>query len=214
LETIWLSISAGTGPEECAYAAALTLKTLTEELPNNARLSVLQTEPADRPGNIRSALIRLDGKDIAGFAQSWTGIIQWVWTSKYRPRHKRKNWFVAVQPCPENPAESPLSPADVRFSAAKASGPGGQYVNKTESAVRAVHIPTGKTVLAREERSQFSNKKRALARLAALCGQDHANRQNLAQAQRRHLHYELHRGDPIRIYEKRDDGTIAERRKP
>lgn len=204
METIWLSISAGTGPEECAHAAALTLEVLVKDIQNRGgemRIRIIEAEPSPVKGNIRSALLALEGEGVKAAADSWTGVIQWVWRSTYRPHHKRKNWFVSIKTYLEPIPGEEFSPRDVRFETARAGGPGGQYVNRTESAVRAIHIPTGKTVLAREERSQRMNKKLALARLAALWQEEQEDKEKQSQAARRHLHYELERGNPLRIYD-------------
>lgn len=202
MDIIWLSISSGVGPEECAHAASLTLQILQKEIEEKGgiTLRLIDSEPSYEKGNIRSALVALEGKGVKEFTQSWKGVIQWIWRSTYRPHHKRKNWFIQVTPFIEPEKGEIFSSSDVRFETARASGPGGQYVNKTESAVRAIHIPTGKSVIAREERSQLLNKKLALARLALLFSKEQQEKQKESQSKLRHSHWELERGNPIRVY--------------
>jgi len=148
-----------------------------------------------------SALVVLHGTSADAFARRWTGTIQWTAPSPVRPHHKRKNWFVGAArlgPPPETPR--PIAAQEVRIETLRAGGPGGQHQNKTESAVRAVHLPTGLAVVAREERSQSRNRALALERLAALVKSGSeleaiADRQS-AQA----VHDQLERGRPIRRF--------------
>jgi peptide chain release factor len=198
---MWLSVSAGSGPEECAHAAALTVQAMLREASSDIRISVIESESAREKGNLRSALLALEGEGAKKFADSWTGIIQWIWQSTYRPHHKRKNWFVQVKPYTAPAPGELFSPADVRFETARSGGPGGQYVNKTETAFRAVHIPTGKSAVARNERSQLLNKRLALARLASLLAEGQSDREKQSRSDLRHSHWELERGNPVRVYD-------------
>lgn len=118
-----------------------------------------------------SAVVVLDGEAAADLARRWTaGSILWINRSPLRPGHARKNWFVGVVMLPEAVANGAAAPAraDIRFESFRAGGPGGQHQNKTESAVRAVHGPTGLTATARDGRSQHRNKVLAVERLTAL----------------------------------------------
>jgi peptide chain release factor len=204
LNSFFLSVSAGNGPEECAYAASLTVKVLLQEIQNfpDKKISakVIESEPTRISENIRSALIALEGEEAEEFVKSWVGVIQWVWQSTYRPHHKRKNWFVSVKPYFTTEYDKDFSLSDVRFETAKAGGHGGQHVNKTETTVRAVHIPTGKSTVARGERSQLMNKNTALARLVSALNDEKIAKEMQNRSELRHSHWELERGNPIRVY--------------
>ena len=203
METIWLNTSAGSGPEECAHAAALTLQVIKKEaeMHKDITLQIIEAEESRIKGNFRSVLILLEGKNVKEFIDSWTGIIQWIWQSKYRPHHKRKNWFVSVKPFLDPQTDGVFSLSEVRFETARSGGPGGQHVNKTETAVRAVHIPSGKSVVAKGERSQLMNKKIAIVRLAAIFQNEKTNMEAQSRSKIRHSHWELERGNPIRVYD-------------
>lgn len=166
---IRLLFTSGRGPAECRIALAKAIATLTAE----ANALGLDTDCVNGPNpdghGPASAITVIHGDAATTFARPWIGSIQWVAQSPLWPHHKRKNWFIGVFELPALPdAPKALTERDVRFEAFRAGGPGGQHQNKTESAVRAVHIATGLSVVAREERSQHRNKALALQRIAAL----------------------------------------------
>lgn len=197
---MWLQISAGQGPAECAWVVARLLETMQKSAKREGlTLSLLQADNGPEPQTLNSALCSLEGPQAEHWARSWQGSILWVGQSPFRPHHKRKNWFVGVQ-CFEPVTPTQLNERDLRFESQRSGGPGGQNVNKVESAVRLTHLPTGLSVLAQEERSQMRNRQLALARLAALLqGQDQA-RQQAAEQSRWLAHHALERGNPVKAF--------------
>ncbi|WP_188706598.1 peptide chain release factor H [Silvimonas iriomotensis] len=195
---VLLQLSAGQGPAECCRAVAGILNRLLAEATAHAiPAAVLETEAGPLASTLRSALISLDGPDAQAFAQGWAGSAQWICASPYRPRHARKNWFIGIAIC-ETPASLPDT--GIRFEACRASGPGGQHVNKTESAIRATHIASGISVRVETERSQHANKRLAMALLAHKLA-EHAERVQAEQrAARRQLHHDVARGNPVRVF--------------
>ena len=198
---IRLLLTSGRGPAECRIALSKTLDVMRRES-DATGLSLDIAEGPDPDGHgPASAVAILQGAGAEAFARRWTGSIQWVAASPVRPHHKRKNWFIGVIALPgvQETARA-LDMHDVAFETTRAGGPGGQHQNTTESAVRAVHRPTGFSVVAREERSQHRNKAIALERLAALL----KLAQSLAELTDRHAIQEYHdrveRGRPVRRF--------------
>lgn len=94
------------------------------------------------------------------------GTVQWIFQSPFRPEHKRKNWFVDVSIIPE--IDEICKDQNIRFERFHSGGNGGQNVNKVETGVRLIHIPTGITVTSTAERTQQLNRKDALQKLNAI----------------------------------------------
>jgi len=160
------------GPAECRIALRHALDALAKDAGAcGCSCDIAESAGADAHGP-PSALALIASDDDPACAQAlascWTGAIVWVCKSPLRPHHPRKNWFVAAIELPPPPELQALSPSDVRFETLRAGGPGGQHQNKTESAVRATHMPSGLSVVARDGRSQHRNKALALERLSSL----------------------------------------------
>lgn len=199
---VWLQITAGQGPVECAWAVAKILEKIRDEaLAASLEFNIIEIAPGPEPDTAYSALIAISGDDkVSSFAESWSGTVRWTARSPWRPEHKRKNWFAGIDVI-EPADESCFDPKEIRWETMRASGPGGQHVNRTESAVRATHIPTGLTASAMEERSQFRNRKLALARLARAVAELNSRRLGEVHEARWRAHHQLQRGNPVRTFE-------------
>lgn len=193
-----LLVTSGRGPAECRMAVKGVLRALIDEA-HATGLAADAVAAPDRDGlGPASAIVVIHGEGACAFAARWTGTIQWIAQSPVRPHHKRKNWFAGVVALPSEETRADLNPMDVRFETLRAGGPGGQHQNKTESAVRATHLPTGLSVTVRQERSQHRNKALAIERLAKLiaagCELDRLEAQQRTQS----AHEGLERGRPVR----------------
>jgi peptide chain release factor len=201
-DTFWFQITSARGPVECQHVVARLLPILTAEA-QAAGLAVelIEAQDGQESGTLRSAMLSLTGasEGLAALSERWIGSVLWTCKSPFRPHHRRQNWFVGVErfAVPQQPV---WHERDLEFSTLRASGPGGQHVNKTESAVRVLHRPTGLSVVGREERSQAQNKRLALARLAALLAEQGAQQREDADKQRWEKHNSLERGNPVRTF--------------
>jgi peptide chain release factor len=198
---IRLLFTSGRGPAECRIAVANAVATLAAEAASlGLDADCLEGPNADGHGPA-SAIVVIHGDAAAAFARPWIGSIQWAAQSPLRPHHKRKNWFIGVFELPALPrATKALTAQEVRFEAFRAGGPGGQHQNKTESAVRAIHIASGLSAVAREERSQHRNKALALEQIAALIRLQGELEAITARTNTHAAHDRLERGRPVKRF--------------
>ncbi len=198
-----VQISSGRGPEECWKVVAKVLEIfLKEAKKENLSVEIVDKEVGPLNGTLLSVSVLVKGVTVKAFLTKWEGSVLWISPSPYRKFHKRKNWFVGIKAY--DVADLFVwDDKEVVFESLRASGPGGQHVNKTESAVRAKHIPSGISVVASERRSQYQNKAEALERLKAkVLGWNADEAAQKAQNQW-NQHNCLERGNPVRTFNER-----------
>ncbi len=208
---IFLQITAGLGPKECAWVVAQVVQRIeqsateyhcvAERAHQRAFDKHLRKQDLIEPDTFQSVLLQITGANANQLSEHWCGTLCWLGTSSYRPAHKRSRWFVAVNEvdCAEV-EQLGIDERDVRFEVIRARGPGGQHVNKTDTAVRALHLPSGLSLREESERSQFRNKQRALKRLEALLHLAQIEQGQQQKASHRDNHFQVQRGRAKRTF--------------
>lgn len=194
----YIQITAGRGPVECARAVTLVARELLKTIPN---LELTDSEPHNQEdGCFMSMTFATDEAIPPSIVEKWQGTILWRSTKNpYRPGHKRSNWFVGVNFFDE--VELPhIDESDIVYETCRSGGKGGQNVNKVETTVRAIHLPTGLSVKCSDERSQSQNK--ALAKERLLLKLRQQNNKTIADSLSRQWsnHDNLERGNPVKKF--------------
>lgn len=188
-----IQLSSGQGPSECELAVGKLFEALKKEYPDIEMLSS-HVSRYSKEGCYSSILFYTES-DLSGLE----GTVLWICKSPYRQNHKRKNWYVDVSMIPET--KQICEDEEIRFERFHCGGKGGQNVNKVETGVRLTHISTGVSVTSTTERSQYRNRKNALAKLNAILQQrKQEERQKQADSAWRE-HNRIVRGNPVRTYQ-------------
>ena len=178
-------ISSGNGPAECELAVTK----LAQYFVLNYGAEIIETSSGYNKETYRFVAISCK-KDLSEFI----GSVLWVCRSPYRPKHKRKNWFVNF--IPRNIISTTVfDERQVEYATCHSGGKGGQNVNKVETGVHAVYLPTGDAVFCTDERSQYANKKKALMRLKEIVAKREATLKVKNVDSMRLSHANLERGN-------------------
>lgn len=197
-----VSVHAGAGGTESQDWAEMLLRMYLRWAERNR----LKTEILDRTegeeAGVKSATVELDGRNAYGRLRSERGVHRLVRISPYDQQKRRHTSFALVEVMPEvaDAAEVEINPDEIRVDTYRASGAGGQHVNKTDSAVRITHLPTGIVVTCQNERSQTQNRDRAMTVLRAKLIERAEQEREVEMARLRGEHVEAGWGNQIRSY--------------
>jgi len=200
---VFLEIRAGTGGEESALFAADLLRMYLRFAERRGWKSEVMSESVSDLGGYKEVVVRFEGEDVYADMKFESGghRVQRVPATETQGRIHTSACTVAVLSEADAADEIALNPADLRIDTFRASGAGGQHINKTDSAIRITHLPTGIVAECQDDRSQHRNKAKALAVLTArLHEKERSERQAAEAATRKTLIGSGERSDRIRTY--------------
>lgn len=209
----YLDIQSGSGGTEAQDWAEMLLRMyLRWAEAKGFSTEVMEVSDGDVAG-IKSATIRVAGEYAFGWLRTETGVHRLVRKSPFDSGNRRHTSFASVFVYPEidDNIDIDINPADLRIDVYRASGAGGQHVNRTESAVRITHIPTGIVTQCQNNRSQHSNKDQAMKQLKAKLYELEMQKKNAERQQMEDNKSDIGWGSQIRSYVL-DDSRIKDLR--
>ena len=199
----FLEIRAGTGGDESALFAGDLLRMYSRYCERQGWKTEIMSESSSELGGYKEVVLRIEGDNAYGTLKFESGghRVQRVPATETQGRIHTSACTVAVLPEPDEAVAIQINPADLRIDTYRASGAGGQHINKTDSAVRITHLPTGIVAECQDGRSQHGNKAQALKVLTArIQEKDRSERAAKDAAERKSLIGSGDRSDRIRTY--------------
>ncbi|MFT4581355.1 MAG: peptide chain release factor 1 [Gammaproteobacteria bacterium] len=200
---VFLEIRAGTGGDEAGIFTGNLLRMYLKYAENRGWKTEIVSAHGSEAGGYKEVIAKIIGRDVYANLKFESGAhrVQRVPETESQGRVHTSACTVAVMPEVADVAEIEISPSDLRVDTFRASGAGGQHVNKTDSAIRLTHLPTGVVVECQDERSQHKNRARAMSLLKAKLMQAERDKLDSEQAQnRRNLVGSGDRSERIRTY--------------
>ena len=201
-ENAFLDIQAGSGGTEAQDWAEMLLRMyLRWGERRGFATELIEVSPGEVAG-IKSATVRFEGEYAFGWLRTETGVHRLVRKSPFDSGNRRHTSFASVFVSPEidDDITIEINTADLRVDTYRASGAGGQHVNKTDSAVRLTHIPTGTVVQCQSERSQHKNRDHAMKQLRAKLYELELQQRNAEKQAQEEAKADIGWGSQIRSY--------------